>query len=360
MKPPFLQIKFLIYTVFFAGLFCGSIKLPAQDLHFSQYYNSPLSQNPALAGAFNGGVRLLTNYRNQWSSISVPCKTFAFSSDFAFIKKSQKKGHLGLGLSVYSDKAGTSQLNTTQVNLSLAFHEKISEHHVLSAGIQSGFSQRSINFDDLKWDNQYNGSYYDPGLPTYESNFNNNLLYSDFSGGIQWTYSRKDFYSTSFNQLSINTGLALFHVNQPNISFYTFSKDVLPMKMVLYVNSQIGSKKSKMSLLPSIIYIQQGTMKNVMLGGMIRIKLVDESKYTGYIKGAALSLGGLCRFGDAIIPVAQLEFANYAIGMTYDVNISDLSNISYGKGGFEISLKFVNPNPFTGKTVLIKTPRSFN
>lgn len=353
-------MKFLIYTAFFIGFFCGHLKLPAQDLHFSQYYNSPLSLNPSLTGAFKGSIRLLTNYRNQWSSISAPCKTYAFSSDFALIKKLQKKGHLGLGISLYSDKAGTSQLNLTQINLSLAFHEKLSAHNILSAGIQGGIAQRSINFDNLKWDNQYNGNFFDPSLPTYEVNYNNNLFYADFAGGIQWTYTRGEMYATANNQLNINAGAALFHLNQPNISFYSFSKDVLPVKIVIHGNLQIGIKHSKMSFLPYIIYIQQGPLKNIMAGGLIRIKLVDESKYTGNIKGAALAFGGLCRFKDAIIPVAQFEFAQYAIGMTYDVNTSGLTHASYGKGGFEISLRFINPNPFTGKTISIKTPRFFN
>jgi type IX secretion system PorP/SprF family membrane protein len=357
MKTVSLKIKLVIFAIFITCFFYGQIKLSAQDLHFSQYYNSPLSLNPALTGAFKGTIRLLTNYRNQWGSISVPCKTYAFSSDFSLMNKSHKKGQLGAGISFYSDKAGTSQLSSTQINLSVAFHEQISTYNVFSAGIQGGFAQRSINFNKLKWDNQYNGFVYDPSLPTYETNFNDNLLYTDFAGGLQWEFSRKDFIAKSIDQLDINAGFAIFHINQPNISFYSFSKDVLPIKIVLYGNSQIGLKDSKVSLLPSIIYTQQGPLKNIILGGMVRIKLVDESKYTGFIKGAAFSFGGLCRFRDAIIPVAQLEFANYAIGLTYDVNTSSLSNISYGKGGFEICLRFINPNPFTGRSILMSTPR---
>ena len=52
----------------------------------------------------------------------------------------------------------------------------------------------------------------------------------------------------------------------------------------------------------------------------------------------------------------QLEFANYAMGMSYDVNTSGLIYATSGKGGFEISLRWINPNPFTGKP-LTKTPR---
>lgn len=354
------EMKLILPLAFATGFFLTSTSVNAQDMHFSQYLNSPLSLNPSLAGAYNGSVRLQTNYRNQWSSISAPYKTYSFSSDFAFIKDVQKKGHLGLGISFFSDKAGTSNLSTTQINVTLAFHEKISAHSILSAGIQGGFAQRSIDFDNLKWDSQYNGFTYDPNLPSYETNYNNNLFYPDLSGGIQWNYSKREMFATANNQHSINAGIAIFHMNRPNISFYSFSKDALPVKVVVYGNAQIGSKNSKYSFLPSMLYMLQGSMKNIIFGGMIRKKLVDESKYTGYIKGAAIAFGGLYRLNDAFIPVAQIEFANYALGLSYDVNTSDLTKVSLGKGGFEISLKFVNPNPFTGRTVSIKNPRFFN
>ena len=51
--------------------------LYAQDLHFSQFFNSPLSTNPANTGFIpDGDYRLGLNFRDQWSCImSVPYKT---------------------------------------------------------------------------------------------------------------------------------------------------------------------------------------------------------------------------------------------------------------------------------------------
>ena len=43
--------------------------LVAQDPHFSQFYASPLTLNPALTGKFDGTFRLAANYRNQWPGI---------------------------------------------------------------------------------------------------------------------------------------------------------------------------------------------------------------------------------------------------------------------------------------------------
>jgi len=332
----------------------------AQDAHFSQFYNSPLSLNPSLAGAFDGDIRVLTSYRNQWQSVTNPFKTFALSGDMGFFKKTSTTGFLGIGLSIMSDKAGTSQLGYNQVNLSVAYHVYLFKHQTLSAGIQSGFAQESMNFNNVNWGNQYNGTDgFDPNLPSYEPAHSNTHSYFDFAGGLQWTYTKGEMYAIANNQLNVNLGVSIYHVNQPNISFYTDYKDRLPIKFVVHGNSMIGLLNSNLSIVPSFLYEQQDVSKDIVAGALLRIKLQDESKYTGFVKGVALSAGSYYRYGDAVIPTIQLEMGSYAMGLSYDINTSAFSIATSGRGGFEISLRYFNPNPFTGRTA-IKSPRFFN
>ena len=61
--------------------------LNAQDIHFSQYYASPMTVNPAYTGMFNGTYRVGANYRNQWASVSVPYKTFAAYADYGLLHR---------------------------------------------------------------------------------------------------------------------------------------------------------------------------------------------------------------------------------------------------------------------------------
>ena len=46
--------------------------LKAQDIHFSQYFNSPLSLNPAQTGNFDGNWRIVGNTRDQWRALNYP------------------------------------------------------------------------------------------------------------------------------------------------------------------------------------------------------------------------------------------------------------------------------------------------
>ncbi|MCB0576411.1 MAG: type IX secretion system membrane protein PorP/SprF, partial [Saprospiraceae bacterium] len=43
--------------------------LSAQDIHFTQFYMSPLTTNPAMSGKFEGTVRIGGIYRGQWASV---------------------------------------------------------------------------------------------------------------------------------------------------------------------------------------------------------------------------------------------------------------------------------------------------
>ena len=50
-------------------------------------------------------------------------------------------------------------------------------------------------------------------------------------------------------------------------------------------------------------------------------------------------------FGDAIIPYVGLEFSDLRVGVTYDINISDLKTASESRGGIEISLIYIKQPP---------------
>ena len=106
--------------------------------------------------------------------------------------------------------------------------------------------------------------------------------------------------------------------------------------------------------MPGFIYMQQGPSSEIYPGCFFRYLLREESKYTGYVKGASIMIGTHLRTStinsDAFIPSVQLEVAEYTIGISYDMNISGLKTASSGKGGFEISLRYGNPNPFLYKS----------
>src|ERR1039457_7372715 len=110
-------LMFLILLVF-----TGSA-LEAQDLHFSQWFNSPLTTNPANTGFIpDADYRLGANYRNQWSSIMAePYKTMSAWGDAQVFRDRIQSGWLGLGGVILHDVAGSGSLTTTEVYGPIAY-----------------------------------------------------------------------------------------------------------------------------------------------------------------------------------------------------------------------------------------------
>ncbi len=329
-----------IYIVLFGIVNLGN----AQDIHLSQFYQTPLLVNPALTGMFNGDQRVFVNYKNQWGSIGEPYKTSLLSYDLMVGKKKRETSYLGAGFSVFNDKAGEFEMGITQVNLSVSGIVILNGNQVLSAGLQGGFAQQSINTENLRWGNQFNGKNHDSNILSGESF--EPFSFGDLSAGLSWNYGVKKTNMSSNDQFKVNAGIALMHINKPKQSYYGDENETLYSKLVVHGGSYIGIKRTSMALVPNLLILLQGPAREVNVGTMLRYTLKEESKYTGLLKETAVYFGGYYRVGDAFIPSFMFEMANFTLGLSYDVNISSLKTASNGQGGLELSFRYMSPNPF--------------
>lgn len=330
-----------------------------QDVHFSQFYNIPLVVNPAMTGAFNGDQRVALNYKDQWKNIGSPYRTFALSFDMGLMKKKWKSGSLGAGLLAYKDVAGSAKFATTQVSGSVSSFISLGENHKVSAGLQGGLQQRSLSADGQTWDSQYDPSKpdgYDPSLASSETiTAFSNVYFGDFTGGLQWTYSMGDATLSSNDKKSFNAGVAFHHINRPSSEFYEgASLDKMYSRLSAHAGAFIGIRNFHIAIIPSMLFSKQGPAQEINFGTMIRYTIKEESKFTGIFKETAVAVGGYARARDAFIPAVQIEYANYAMGISYDVNTSALRTATKGSGGFEISLRYINPNPFKGSSGAVR------
>ena len=319
-----------------------------QDIHFSQFWMAPLIQNPAYTGAVYD-MQGIINYKSQWGCIAEPYKTYDASFDMAFSKTKKKKGWMAAGINFFSDKAGDSQMGTLQGNLNFAYHLRLDAVNTLGAGMMGGFVQRSINYSALQWGNQYDGSSYVSGSPSGEPVGAASRTFIDGGAGIVWTYSQGEEYMTANNRIKINAGASVFHPHQPDYSFYK-SGERLYMKWVAHANFLYGIKNTNISIVPSLMYYRQGPTQEILSGILFRAIIKESAKYTGFISGSAFSAGIHYRADDAAVVSVFLEKGLYALGVSYDLNTSDLRTASDYRGGIEISLRYAAPGPFATKS----------
>jgi type IX secretion system PorP/SprF family membrane protein len=349
MKKYFVSGAFILS--FFSFFLLSVVEGFGQDIHFSQYNLTPLIINPGQAGAYRN-FEAIANYKSQWTSISPNAyKTINLAFDTRLLQKKWKTHWLATGINIFNDKAGEGNMKTTQGNLSFGYHTMLNEKNILGGCLQAGFASRSIDYSKLTWDEQYVNGAYSASNATGEEALqgNNKFGYPDFSLGIVYQFNKGQMYSTSNDMVIIHSGFAVHHLNTPKYSFYG-SDEKLFMKMVGHVDALIGIKNTNLALVPGILYMGQGPSTEIMPGMFFRYMLREESKFTGYVKGASILIGTHMRVKDAFIPSVQLEVAEYTLGLSYDMNVSGLKSATSGKGGFEISLRYGNPNPFLYKS----------
>ncbi len=314
--------------------------LSAQDQHFTQFYASPLMLNPGLTGAFEGRYRVGTIYRDQWRRVlENPIRTFAVASDLRFDApgKHVYGDAIGLGLMFFTDKVNVVDFSTTQIALSLAFHKSLSSDNrqYLSLGVQGGLTQRNVNYESLEFQDEFDGS---TGyvLPTGEVLPENNFSYPDLNVGLN--------YSARFGRTgAVFAGVAMHHVLSPEVSFYGKGTEgeKLHRKLSAQLSANIPLGNTKTSLLPRVLFAQQGPHMQVNAGANFRTAL-------GKYGSSALHLGGWLRpvrndeaFGlDAVVALVGIEFNNVLFGLSYDLNPKALS-FGQRQGAFEISIAYL-------------------
>lgn len=327
-------MKKIIITIFVLSISLEFLK--SQDAMFSQANENPVLLNPANAGSQHD-IRANLNFRQQWRSITDPFTTMAASVDAKLFSQSRSSS-FGAGFFIMNDRAGGAHLNTFQSGLIASAKVPISDNQNISSGIGMSFLQRRVDLSALTWDMQYDGLFYNSNLSDGENFINQQVNALDMSAGIQWSYGKGATTLSSNDNLGAQVGMSFFHLNKPNLGFGDNVKSY--WRMVFHSTVSYGIKHSNMQVSPSFFATFQGPSRMFYLGTIIKYRLQESSKYTDYVLARMINVGTFYRLGDAIVLSAQLEWGQYAFGISYDINVSPLTKVSSGRGGVEISARY--------------------
>lgn len=321
-------------TAILGWLLIVSFFVNAQDPHFSQFFSSPLTLNPAFTGKFDGTVRISGNYRNQWPAFSNVYTTSTLSIDFDILKnKLPDYDRWGLGIIALTDKAGGGVLTSNYIGLSTSYHKALDE---------DGFKQIGIGFQ---------GTYGQKRLDNSKLYFEDMLTPYGFTGVTQEVFNTQNL---NVNYLDVNAGLlfsastdetnnfyigaSMYHINRPHQSFLGADWNIATRTTIsaggYFPVSDI------LTLHTSGIFQYQAAATETVIGGALAAPIDSKSEDPSNVYA-----GLWYRFGDALIPYIGLEFSGMRIGASYDVNVSSLKAASQSRGGMEISLIYVKKPP---------------
>ncbi|HMZ47053.1 MAG TPA: PorP/SprF family type IX secretion system membrane protein [Chitinophagaceae bacterium] len=308
----------------------------AQDPHFSQFFSSPLTLNPAFTGKFNGNYRIAGNYRNQWPTINNAFITSTASVDFQLMqKKLVYTDNWGVGIMGYTDNSANGAVKFNYASLSTAYHKGLDEdgYNQIGVGFQITYANMLINTTSLKFEDQLTTS----GFTGVTSEIFNNPSslksnFIDLNAGVLYTGSSSD-------KNSYYAGVSIYHVTRPKQTF-TGANYLLNMRTTIHGGGNFDMNDNT-TLHVSALQSFQGGAAETVVGGAIQFNVSgnEAPKPTSFYAGAWL------RFKDALIPYIGLEFDDFRLGATYDINTSSLKNASQKRGGLEISLIYIRrPN----------------
>ncbi len=303
----------------------------AQDVHFSQYFNSPLTLCPSNTGNFDGDWRVSANYRSQWSQIGKPFLTEAIGFDKPFFIANE---NISGGVFLIDDKsAGT--LKVLEIQLSAAYHKTISIHS-FHAGLQGGVVSKSINPDAETYPDQFNWTkgQFDPTLPNQETRIHDNLSYFDLGVGAG--------YSVRLAKITPFFNIAVLHLNSPKESFYSDGTKLRSRKVF---NGGLEYSINKLWYIdPSFLVTATDKASDVLLGSNLYYKLAANKAKATSVSAGLFYRSNLDVHTDAFIANGGLQFKNYRIGASYDFNLSELHTATNYRGAFELSFIYTAAN----------------
>jgi type IX secretion system PorP/SprF family membrane protein len=309
-----------------------TLSLHAQDPHFSQFFASPLTLNPAMTGKFNGVSRLAFNYRNQWPTINTAFRTGTGSMDFGILpNRIPEFDQFGVGIMGMYDVNGAGVMKNSYISGSLAYHKGLDEsgYHTLGAGFSTTYAQRRLDLSKLNFEDELTPLGF-TGVTSEVFNVNNgflNVSYADVNAGFLYSGA-----TTDYNNFYL--GASLYHINRPKVSFQG-ANFLLNPRFTVHGGGYFPIADAT-TVFVSASHQRQAGATETIFGGAVGLTVNDD-----YDNATEVYFGSWVRLNDAIIPYVGLETGNFRFGATYDVNTSRLSAASRRQGGMEVSLIYI-------------------
>ncbi len=299
----------------------------AQDLHFSQFFNSPLTTNPANTGFIpDADYRIGAHYRNQWSAVmTVPYKTTSIFGDAQLFRDKLETGWLGIGGVLLSDVAGSGSLRSTKIYGSVAYHQQLGSSSLLSAGFNVGWANKRIDQSKLTFPDQFDGKFFDGKTFTNATLLNTSVSYMDVQAGMNYAYFPQE-------NVYINAGYSIHHVNRPKETFFDDQTNAgrIPMRHIGFLNA-ILKVNERVIINPNAYFTTQAKATELVFGlnGNYNLSETGEKQ---------LVAGLYYRLGDAIAPMVGFETNNVKFTFSYDATLSSLNKFNNYRGASEFSI----------------------
>jgi len=320
-----------------------NVGIYAQEGQFSQYYSSSLFLNPAFAG-IGSGMSLSLNHKQQPQNLDVTNQLSQFSLAFPIYRGSIEGKKLGgVGITVFNESQGLSgafQSTGALVTAAYTFKFDLFGPEFLVFGVQGGYTQRSIDFDNLIWGSQYSPFIgFDPSLNNPSDQFNDQIGFPVLNIGALYYFNPDRAY-------------LLYQTT----AFFGFNvRNIVSQKESFVENESVDTPLS-VGIHGGFEYIINGKLRwapNLLLNyfdGNLQTNIGNYFLYDIKSDGRQISnlnlnlVGGIWyRVRDSFIFLVGISKNKYRVGLSYDLNRSFLNSGERNdtlQPAFEISFNY--------------------
>lgn len=135
-------------------------------------------------------------------------------------------------------------------------------------------------------------------------------------------------------KLNIFGGISFYHINKPSdpiVSTQSTELNTIPMRYTIHGGISINIMEGT-NVVPHVLYNKQGSAKELMLG-IYGQQMVNEE--------TTIMAGGYYRYKDAVAPYVGVDYKNFLIGVSYDVNTSKPIGMTRNVNSFELSFSYI-------------------
>jgi type IX secretion system PorP/SprF family membrane protein len=324
-------------------LLLAGIKTTAQtDPHFTQNYTYPMYINPALTGGSDGDYRVSGIYRSQWGSVTSPYRTVGVSFD------TRTNRNLAIGVNVMNQSAGDAGFNYLNASASVAYtgvRMGKNNNHRLVFAMQAGLISRRVDATKFRWGDQWNPiTGYNAGNATTETFSATSASSLDIGAGVLY------FDASPDKKANLFAGFSTYHLNRPKDPIITTANTALntiPLRYAAHAGISFNLSE-RTSIVPHALFMQQGTARETMFGTYVQLNVNEQTDFM---------FGGYYRFKDAVAPFVGIDWKNFIMGLSYDVNVSRLGSLTRNVNAFELTLTYVKRNGTKSIFDFIRCPR---
>lgn len=313
----------------------------AQAPRFSQYEAVPMMLNPALAGAAPD-ITLNANYRVQRLG-QVNYQTGYFSAIFPLYQQGQEATQVGgLALSAGNDMVGElGEIKTVEAHFTGAYNVLLNKYntHVLTFGIQGGYTQTRIDFGLLQWPSQMTHDGFDLSknvpLDQYEQSFGNFKV----AAGAFWMYNPSNNQYKHSPDFKLYGGFSVDNMNRPARSLVQGSSSQVPLLFKIHGGSE-HNINDQLSVAPNFLVLRQNNSVQYSLGTIFNLFHEVNSASNPQWSKLVLQFGTWYRLSDAAIFLVGMGNRKFNAALSYDVSVSTERAAINNQQAFELSLAY--------------------